>query len=80
MNPDDLSFTGKIKAASKGKLKVVDGDGCVFWIDTYDPEDETAYIHQDEGDTHLIGWNRLKEHFNFVPADNSHLDKNDYQL
>lgn len=78
MNPDNLSFAGKIKAASKGELKLIDEDGYVFWIDVYDPEDETAYIHRDEGDNHLVSWEQLKN-YEFVQADNSHLKHNEYR-
>lgn len=74
MNPNHLSFKGKLTAASKGKLKLVDPDGVVFWIDVYDEETETAYIHQDDGDTHRIGWKRLKNEFEFVQSDNSHIE------
>lgn len=78
MNPDDLSFTGKIKAASKGRLKLIDDEGCVLWIDTYNPDDETAYVHHDDGDSWLMGWDRIKQ-FEFVPADNSHLTNNEHR-
>lgn len=78
MNPDNLSFNGKIKAASKGKLKLIDDDGFVFWIDVYDSKNKTAYIHRDEGDSHLVSWDQLRN-YEFVQADNSHLKPNEYQ-
>lgn len=70
MDIDSLSFREKLNKASKGQLQLRDNDGCVFWVDTYDDVGETAYIHMDEGDTHLIGWERLQDAFTFIETNN----------
>lgn len=75
MNPDHYSFETKVEAAAGSgqgsrQLKLKDGEGVIHWIDTFSHDDETAYIHTGDGDSHQIGYDRLKDEFVFVPTEN----------
>lgn len=53
------------KAAETDELQLLDSDGCVFWVDTYDGFG--AYIHAGDGDSYYLSLSQLAE-FTVVEA------------
>lgn len=53
-------------AATSDTYYLVDNAGAVFWVDEYDGFG--AYIHMDEGDTHYVSLQRLRDAFAFERA------------
>lgn len=62
----DEDYTAKLQRAERDEVKVVDADGCVFWVDSFD--NDSVYYHADEGDTHRASHSQFREWMTFVEA------------
>lgn len=57
----------KLERAANGELLLRDEDGDTFQLDTFD--DDGAYLHRDEGDTHRYSMDQIEDIFVFIDAD-----------
>lgn len=56
---DELSEEEILELCVENILKLIDSDGFVYWVDTYD--EDGMYIHSDEGSTHRISRTKYQE-------------------